>query len=382
MIKHQIRATLVDRLILVFCKLLSRMRRLPLMLLAPFFALIAMFVGMFCRRERRIASLQVELALYGGLSQTRQGTSRILPSFFHPAMRRAEIFLTVMGSFAHVGYALGEVLKWQQIVCKEQIRPKTSVLSVAADSPSQLSLNSFPSIIQLNRVRLVGANIADYLIETNRGCIALAAHTGNFELLAATFARMGSKLTVVARTPKYPELHNLFNQIRHEYGMTLLWREDVAIARKLMSALQQGNIVALLIDQDTNLPNSFSDFFGLKAATPISPVRLALRAKVPLFTSFIYRTGWMSHEILVEEICGLETPTLGEAEILSIYNARLEKIIRAHPMQWPWWHKRWRRRPDIDYDKNPEALLRTAQYLAWLENEVSLQHQLHKRVNA
>ena len=228
---------------------------------------------------------------------------------------------------------------------------------------------------------MIGANIADYLIETNRGCVSLAAHTGNFELLAATFARLGSKLTVVARSPKYSALHDLFQNIRGEYGMNLLWREDVAIARKLMTALQQGHIVALLIDQDTNLPNSFADFFGLEAAIPISPIRLALRAKVPLFTSFIYRTGWSSHEIKVEEICGLETPALREEEILSLYNSRLEKIIRAHPMQWPWWHKRWRRRPEIDYEKHPEFLLRTTDYVRWLETQLANQQHLHKRAN-
>jgi lauroyl/myristoyl acyltransferase len=61
----------------------------------------------------------------------------------------------------------------------------------------------------------------------------------------------------------------------------------------------------------------------------------------------------MRYEVFTEEF----PDDLSEDEILAMYNARLEALVRRFPGQWVWFHKRWRSRPD-------GTVLSTRQYLA------------------
>ena len=58
-------------------------------------------------------------------------------------------------------------------------------------------------------------------------------------------------------------------------------------------------------------------------------------------------------------------------KVLEVFSARLESLVRQYPEQWYWWHRRWRRRPGIDYQSTPELLRSTAEYITWLENDAA-----------
>ena len=60
-----------------------------------------------------------------------------------------------------------------------------------------------------------------------------------------------------------------------------------------------------------------------------------------------------------------------ERYILSKYGEILEKHINEDPTQWVWWHRRWRRRPGINYEKNPELLISTNDYIEWIKSKRS-----------
>jgi len=53
--------------------------------------------------------------------------------------------------------------------------------------------------------------------------------------------------------------------------------------------------------------------------------------------------------------------------ILKTYRDLLEDVIKKHPGQWVWWHRRWRRRPGVDYNLCPEKLLKTNDYITWMK---------------
>jgi len=179
-----------------------------------------------------------------------------------------------------------------------------------------------------------------------RGCIAVAGHLGNWELLAATMAARGWPITVVARQVNDLRFHRLIYDFRTAAGVEVLLRDDASFLSAVRGALRRGRIVALLIDQDTRGAGVFVPFFGRPARTPPGAALLALRARVPVLTAFIERRRDGGHLIRVAPLD--VPPGNGRGRVIELtarMTAAIEAQIRRAPAEWVWWHERWRRRP-------------------------------------
>ena len=196
--------------------------------------------------------------------------------------------------------------------------------------------------------------------------LALSAHLGCFELIAAYYAAKGISLTTVGRDPNYGLLGEMLRELRGSYGVTALWRGDRSAIRDLKRALVEGHVLATLIDQDTSLESGFAKFFGVEAASPIVPVKLALSRKLPICTSFVVRTAPLHHRIITRWVDYQPDDPNALENILQVYSDRLEELVLQYPEQWVWWHRRWRRRPGVDYVTYPQMMRSTKDYIEWL----------------
>ena len=178
------------------------------------------------------------------------------------------------------------------------------------------------------------------------GAVALSAHIGCFELLAAYHAHIGSNLFVIGKNLKYESAQHTLDRFRTDYGAQTVWRANAKSMRKLSKALKSKALVASLIDQDTKVESKFSNFFNSKAAYPIAPIKLAIKYQVPIFTSFIYRVRNSKHQIWSKEIEYDVNDENVEQKILDEYSNRVQKLIELYPEQWVWWHRRWRSRKE------------------------------------
>ncbi len=255
--------------------------------------------------------------------------------------------------FAHVAQALGESL----------LIPKLTRVVEPGDPP-----NTKPVIAH---VTSSGQEYAYEVCRQGKGAIALSGHLGSIELLAAYHVRCGIPLSVVARLPNYPFLATLLQELRTNYGVETLWRDERTATRNFVKAIRRGGVVAALIDQDTKLESLYAPFFGVQAAYPTTLIKLAVRNKLPILTSFIVRTGPLQHHITTEPIeYDAEDPEVLQ-KVVNTFSARLEEFVCRYPEQWIWWHRRWRRRPEINYEKTPDALPSTRGYLEWIESALN-----------
>ena len=207
--------------------------------------------------------------------------------------------------------------------------------------------------------------------------LALGSHFGNFELQAAFYAHCGVPLYVIGRKPNYAAVADFAQQLRSRHLLTTIWREDPSSPRKLVKALKSGAVIGALIDQDIDLENGFAPFFGLEAASPIAPIRLAVKYQTPIIYCFSMRGNDGKHTIFTGEIeynCddGLDSAV---RHVLGQYNLHLEEFVRRCPEQWVWWHRRWRRRPEIDYKDTPEQLRSTKAYVSWISHQTNRRAQ-------
>lgn len=123
-------------------------------------------------------------------------------------------------------------------------------------------------------------------------------------------------------------------------------RDSPKAGREILGALKRRESLAMLIDQDTRVKGVMADFFGRKANTPAGPALLAVRQGVPVVAGYIRRVSYWKHEIVISP--PVEVVRTGDLEEdvrvnTERFNRVLEGYIRAHPEQWVWMHRRWRR---------------------------------------
>ncbi|HMO16831.1 MAG TPA: lysophospholipid acyltransferase family protein [Oligoflexia bacterium] len=204
--------------------------------------------------------------------------------------------------------------------------------------------------------------------EYNQGAVCLGAHLGNFELMAASFAKQGYPLTVIARKANNLILQEVIEKVRRDYGVEMLWREDSATSKHLIGAIKNNRFICALIDQDIALENAFAPFFGMPASHPVAPIKIAVRFKKPVYTFFTRRVCLGFHKVFINRIQWEDVLENPEIFILTEYSRLLEEFIRSYPDQWVWWHRRWRRQEGVDYEKYPDKLPTTKNYVSWIKS--------------
>ncbi|QRN95934.1 lysophospholipid acyltransferase family protein [Archangium violaceum] len=188
--------------------------------------------------------------------------------------------------------------------------------------------------------------VLDVALARGRGVVFISGHVGNWELLARRVARAGYPSQSIAKETTDPRLTTLVERFRARGGVRSIWRGQEGAARAMLRALKAGEILGLLIDQDTRVQSVFVPFFGELAATPRAAADLALRTGAAVVVGFCQREGdgyrlWME-EVPWQASGDREVDALALTAALSL---RIEAAIRRAPEQWVWMHQRWKTRP-------------------------------------
>jgi Kdo2-lipid IVA lauroyltransferase/acyltransferase len=202
------------------------------------------------------------------------------------------------------------------------------------------------------RIEVVGIEIAESVIAAGKGVVCLTLHLGNFELLVRAAPVYGMPLTVIGRALGNRLLRAELQRQRESTGAEMLLHRNVL--PKLLRALKKGRVVAALNDQYARRSRGvFVPFLGARASTSLGPALLAIRSGAPIVPAYSMRIGPDHHRMVIRP--PLEIPDTGDArkdaELLTARcNTALEEIIRAHPEQWMWSHRRFRHSPDLPGD--------------------------------
>lgn len=207
-------------------------------------------------------------------------------------------------------------------------------------------------------VEVIRPEVAEVLRHSKSGAIVVTGHYDNWELLAAYFALKGIDIAAVARRVYVEKLHQIMVDFRSSNGIETIVRDETSrSARQMLSVLKRGGVLAMVVDQDTHAQSLSVPFFGRNARTPLAPVALAIKRRLPLIQAYIERLPDGRHRITLEPPCEFEQTgdPLGDyrAGLIQL-NRRLEEQIRRRPEQWMWWHKRWDRAPIPQLDLDAE----------------------------
>lgn len=178
--------------------------------------------------------------------------------------------------------------------------------------------------------------------KAGKGILVATAHLGNWELSAFAHALLTEPMHVMIRPLDDPKVDRLVEHRRRLSGNRLIEKWDGA--RAVLRALQQNEAVGILVDQNTALSEGvFVDFFGTPACANSAFAKIAARSGAAVIPGFAV---WIEAEQRYVLRFYPAVPMTGDPQAdTARIQSLLEKVIREHPGQWLWIHRRWKTRP-------------------------------------
>jgi KDO2-lipid IV(A) lauroyltransferase len=182
---------------------------------------------------------------------------------------------------------------------------------------------------------------------SGRPRLALTGHFGNWEIVSYAAGLIGIRGGIVARRLDNPHLDRFLAVFRRRTGLTLL--DKAADYPRILEILGAGGGLGMVGDQDAGPRGMFVDFFGRPASTFKSIALLSLEYGAPILVIGAARVGtpmqyrlYLEDFILPEDYAG--RPDAPRA-ITQRYTEALERMVRRHPEQYFWLHRRWKNQP-------------------------------------
>jgi KDO2-lipid IV(A) lauroyltransferase len=211
-------------------------------------------------------------------------------------------------------------------------------------TPRLISLRNWSRHVRLGNLA-EGARLA---ARRETGLILLTGHFGNWEIVGYLLATLGFPTVSVFRPLDNEYLNEHLMGVRERTGQSLLYKRGAA--RGMSEVLEAKLPLAFIADQDAGRKGLFVDFFGRPASTYRSIGLMASRHRVPVVIGYGRRlSDRFEFEVGVERIIRPEEWAGKEDEVWWItqeFTHALEQVIRRHPEQYLWLHRRWKHRPD------------------------------------
>jgi KDO2-lipid IV(A) lauroyltransferase len=195
------------------------------------------------------------------------------------------------------------------------------------------------NVVNFNNVGLI-----DKKEKEKNGVILLSGHFGNWEYCAISIgAQLDKKLSVIVKPQRNPFVNDWMNKARTK------WTNEIvplgASIRNVYAVLMKKGIVAMVADQRGPEESIKLDFFGRKTAAYTGPAVLSLKMNVPIIYGITIRQPDFSYYVDIVEISRENLPDDYDEKVKVLSERMLkylENVIRKHPEQWLWMHRRWK----------------------------------------
>ncbi len=186
-------------------------------------------------------------------------------------------------------------------------------------------------------------------VDPSTGAVLIGAHLGNWEWMPPVIASLGWELIVVVREFDDPKMNAAVDRTRRAGGVKTIAKN--AALGPLLRKLREGCHAGLLVDQNPRDNGTPVRFFGKQTWATVGPALMAMRAKAPLHPVSITRNP--DGKYTLEFFPALPLRHSGNTLDDLVENTQrcqdaLEAMIRKHPGQWLWFHRRWKRRERLE----------------------------------
>jgi Kdo2-lipid IVA lauroyltransferase/acyltransferase len=211
--------------------------------------------------------------------------------------------------------------------------------------PRRIHLHNWRSFAALDRFeRMVVPLLED------RPILLVTAHFGNWEVAGYVTGLVGLRTYAIARVLDNPHLDVFLQKFRQKTGQTILSKSgDFA---RITRVLADGGTLSTLGDQDAGPKGMFVEFFNRPASTHKAVALLSLQHDALMFVVGIPRVGTpMKFALEIEDVIDPRDYTGDRGKAVRAITVRftqaIERMVRRHPEQYFWLHRRWKHQPPL-----------------------------------
>lgn len=229
--------------------------------------------------------------------------------------------------------------QWSQAQVEKTAKQSFAEIGLGAIEASVTILGHPEKLAE--RVHVEGMEYFTQASEQKRGVILLGAHFASLELAGFLAAKL-TPLHATYRPLKNKLVDHFVYEQRKAHFRGVIHRSDI---RGMIKALKNGDAIWYAPDQDYGAKHSvFAPFFGISTATVIGLSRLVKLSNALVVPGFQFREGQGYRFIALPPLENF--PSGDEVKDATLINQILERMIRMHPEQYLWQHRRFKTRPE------------------------------------
>jgi KDO2-lipid IV(A) lauroyltransferase len=204
-----------------------------------------------------------------------------------------------------------------------------------------------------NYLDMTGERYLAAALLSGRPLLLVTGHFGNWEMGGYTLGLFGFKTHAIARTLDNPYVDRFLRVFRQRTGQEIVAKHGEI--EKIDQLLRTDGVLATLGDQDAGQRGLYVNFFDRPASTHKAIAIMSLQFDAPMIVVGIAHVAEpMQHHLVIHDVI-LPEEYAGQPDavrrVTQRFTAALETMVREHPEQYLWLHRRWKHQPKAKVKK-------------------------------
>lgn len=199
-----------------------------------------------------------------------------------------------------------------------------------------------------NYVVFEGEENLQKALEKGKGILGLSLHLGNGDLGSSAIVMKGQPVTIITKVFKNQFFNDLWFSFRGAQGVHYIDAHGDKTSFDILKALKRKEIVVFVLDQFMGKPYGIATkFFGKKTGTAYGLSLFAMRTKAPVVPIYTYEGEDKKMHVVFEPEIPVQDLVTDDKDASTLamtqrFNDKIEEIVKKHPEQWMWVHRRWK----------------------------------------
>lgn len=194
-------------------------------------------------------------------------------------------------------------------------------------------------------VNLEGAEHLQAALDEGKGVCVLSMHTGSGDMALAGLVLNGFPIQLISKEFKLKWLNEMWFKMRGRLGTKFIPPRNSSF--QVLRGLKKKDAVIFVLDQYTGPPiGCKTQFFGKETGTALGLAVMVRKTKAPVIPVYDLRVNGDEHRVIIDKPIAFED--LGDKDetlkhMTQKYTNYIEEVVRKHPEQWMWVHRRWKK---------------------------------------
>lgn len=187
-------------------------------------------------------------------------------------------------------------------------------------------------------------HIVDDQLKKGKGALLMTLHLGAIDFALVGYSGFGYKVNATLKRINDVHIDKFVNDLRAKNNIKFI--ADRKNPFDIFRAIKNNEVVVFVMDQHMGKPHGIPvEFFGKKAWTAAGLAAFSMKTQLPVIPIYNFRRD--DGKVVINTLDPIELEVHEDREqnikiMTQKYNDALEKIVRLHPEQWLWVHKRWK----------------------------------------